>query len=85
MLHEIQLLTTKRNVVMKLRFLLFVFFIALLGLPSCSSSRDAVERRNLMMPELSDMPKNRKKFKKVEYKGKRKEMLKRKKHNRRRR
>lgn len=50
----------------KILFLLAVFLLPLLS--SCESSRKATsERRSLMMPTQSEMPRNHKKFKEVKH------------------
>jgi hypothetical protein len=62
-----------------------ILILAILG--ACSSDRDIAERRALMMPRKSEMPRNAKKFKEVEYskrgKHNKKQSKKIKKYNRR--
>ncbi len=55
------------------RLLLIGFILAMVILGSCGSSKATYERRNLMMPRLSEMPKN-KKFKEVTHKKRNKKI-----------
>jgi hypothetical protein len=60
---------------MKQVFLIGLICGSILILSSCGSSKATHERRNLMMPKLSEMPKN-KKFKEVNYKKRNKRIRK---------
>lgn len=48
-----------------MRKILYFLLIAniVLAFASCNSSRDVAERRSLMMPKKSEMPRNAKKYK----------------------
>lgn len=48
------------------RILLIGLIFSIILVSSCGSSKATHERRNLMMPKLSEMPKN-KKFKELDY------------------
>lgn len=48
------------------RILLIGLTFSIILVSSCGSSKATHERRNLMMPRLSEMPKN-KKFKEIDY------------------
>jgi len=58
-----------------LMLILAVMFI--IPIYSCSSSRDVSERRSLMMPKTSDMPRNRSKFREIDYSKRNKQQTKR--------
>jgi hypothetical protein len=48
----------------------YIFLTAIFVLPlffSCSAEREISERRSLMMPRLSEQPRNQKKYKEVSY------------------
>ncbi|HEY4787761.1 MAG TPA: hypothetical protein VIH57_17015 [Bacteroidales bacterium] len=53
---------------MKKLLYLFVISIFLGAFASCSSSRDVAQRRSLMMPKKSEVPRNAKKYKEREHK-----------------
>lgn len=52
---------------MKNLVIVFLGAFLLLQFSSCSSSRDVSERRSLMMPKVSEVPRNKAKFKEVVY------------------
>ncbi len=54
-----------KNGMKKYLFIVTVFMLPLLF--SCSQSKEISERRNLMMPRLSEIPRNAKKYKEVNY------------------
>jgi len=50
----------KKYIILSAIFLLPMFF-------SCSAEKEISERRSLMMPRLSDIPRNQKKYREVSY------------------
>jgi hypothetical protein len=52
---------------MKNLIIVFLGSFLLLQFFSCSSSRDISERRSLMMPKVSEVPRNKTKYKEVVY------------------